>query len=95
MAGSSRTGAPTMVSLAPGPVPLARRPFWSGDVATAVEKVNGFVHSLKGERVAVFDANKVLVTHDRFVFKAYRLDFLHLNAEGYAALNRELASMLP
>lgn len=78
-----------------GRVPWERRIFWSEDVALAVHDVNAFIHSLKGERVDVFDAYRVLVAADGLINPAYSRDFLHLNAAGYAALNRELAGMLP
>jgi lysophospholipase L1-like esterase len=76
-----------------GEVPLIRRPFWSADVAPAVEDVNAFLRSLAGERVIVFDAYAVL--QDGGTVRAeYALDELHLNDAGYAALNTELSRVL-
>ena len=78
-----------------GKVPWSSRPFWSAEVAAAVLEVNAFIHSLKRDRVTVFDAHRVLVNGDGIVDPAFSLDFLHLNANGYSALNRELAPSLP
>jgi lysophospholipase L1-like esterase len=75
--------------------PLERRPFWSGEVAVAVRDVNAFIQSLKSDRVTVFDAYKILVNADGIIDPAYSVDLLHVNANGYAALNRELAGILP
>lgn len=75
--------------------PWERRPFWSGEVAVAVQDVNAFIHSLKSDRVTVFDAYRILVAADGNIDPAFSVDLLHVNANGYSALNRELAGMLP
>jgi len=46
-----------------GKVPVQRRPFWSDDVALAVDEVNAYIRSLEGQDVIVFDAFSVLADH--------------------------------
>jgi lysophospholipase L1-like esterase len=77
-----------------GRVPLARRPFWSGDIALAVDEVNAYLRSLEGPRVIVLDAFAVLADADGRTQPAYSRDMLHLDAEGYTELNEELVRML-
>jgi len=75
-------------------VPLARRPFWSGDVARAIDEVNAYLGSLAGERVIVLDTAPILVDERGIVRDAYSRDMLHLAPAGYEALNGELARLL-
>lgn len=72
-----------------GEVPLQRRPFWSGEVAVAVNQVNEHLHSLAGPRVIIFDAYAILKNNGH-LNPAYAEDELHLNAAGYEVLNSEL-----
>jgi hypothetical protein len=77
-----------------GHVPLWRRPFWSNEVDVAVREVNGFLASLTGERVVVFDAGRVLDGQDGHVKAAYEFDYLHLLPVGYAALDEKVVPLL-
>jgi len=77
-----------------GQVPIERRLFWSEDVALAIEEVNGYIVSLAGENVVIFDAFSVLADDSGMVRPEYSKDLLHLNAAGYEALNGELLSVL-
>ena len=77
-----------------GEVTMERKPFWSNDVAVAVETVNEYIHSLAGEDVVVFDAFAVLVGDDGAIDPEYSQDLLHLNVAGYARLNSELVKTL-
>ena len=75
-------------------VPLERRPFWSDEVGLAVDEVNAFIHSLRGENVLVFDAFSLLVGEGSRIRPEYSRDLLHLNAAGYERLNAELVLIL-
>ena len=77
-----------------GQVPIERRLFWSEDVALAVEAVNGYIDSLAGENVVIFDAYSILADDSGMIRPEYSKDLLHLNAAGYEALNGELLSVL-
>jgi lysophospholipase L1-like esterase len=92
----SRAGAEVVLTTVfnVGDVPLWRRPFWSSDVASAVRELNAFLPRLTGARVVLFDANSVLVDERGDVRAAYQLDYLHLSAAGYAALNQKLVPLL-
>lgn len=76
-----------------GSVPLIRQPFWSPDVALAVEEVNAYLDSLKAKNVLILDAYSLLV-EDQQVKRQYVYDTLHINSRGYKALNQELKKML-
>jgi lysophospholipase L1-like esterase len=77
-----------------GDVSLWRRPFWSNDVAAAVREVNAFLPTLVRDGVVLFDANAVLAGEHADVRPEYQLDYLHLTATGYQALNRQLVPVL-
>lgn len=76
-----------------GSVPLIRQPFWSPDVAKAVEDVNAYLYSLKAKNVLILDAYSLLV-EDQQVKSQYIYDTLHINPRGYKLLNHELKKML-
>lgn len=76
-----------------GPVPLIRQPFWSPDVAKAVEDVNADLYSLKAKNVLILDAYSLLVEEQQ-VKSQYVYDTLHINPRGYQVLNQELKKML-
>jgi len=76
-----------------GEVPLQRRPFWSGEVALAVNEVNEHLRSLAGPQVIIFDAYTILERGGQ-LNPAYADDELHLNAAGYEVLNDELVRVL-
>lgn len=78
----------------PGPLPLQRRLLWGEEVTVAVNEVNAHLQSLASNRVVVFDAARILSEGGAGTLARYSRDSLHLNTDGYAALNRELAPML-
>jgi lysophospholipase L1-like esterase len=77
-----------------GRVPLERRMFWSDDVAPAIKEVNQYLTSLASATVTVFDTARILANDEGIVNSGYSRDFLHLNAEGYEALNQELSRVI-
>ncbi len=66
----------------------------TAEVIDAVDEVNTMIHSLAGPNVAIFDAFSILVADDGLVQPDFALDMLHINRQGYAALNRELSGVL-
>ncbi len=93
---STELGATVILStiFPSGSVPLERRPFWSDEVALAIDEVNIYIHSLAGANVSVMDAFAILADDEGQTRAEYREDFLHLNAAGYAALNAALTRFL-
>jgi lysophospholipase L1-like esterase len=77
-----------------GDVALWRRPFWSNQVAAAIGEVNAYLPRLARERVVLFDANPVLADGRGQIQHAYQLDYIHLSAAGYTALNARLSPLL-
>lgn len=77
-----------------GKVPLKRRLVWSDQVAPAIREVNKFIPSLAGEGVQVLDAFSVLQGEADLIQAQYSRDLLHLNTEGYSALNVALQPVL-
>lgn len=73
---------------------LERRFFWSPDVALAVEEVNGYIHSLEGPDVIIFDAYEILADKNGVTQTQYALDLLYLNEAGYQVLNQALTRIL-
>jgi lysophospholipase L1-like esterase len=76
-----------------GPVPLIRQPFWSADIAQAVDEVNTYLHSLKARNVLILDAYLLLAENGQ-VQSNYVYDTLHINERGYKKLNQELTKVL-
>jgi len=66
----------------------------SEQVASSVEEVNQFIHSLASERVIVMDTGEILANPDGYLNPEYSLDTLHLNIQGYRALNEALSEIL-
>jgi len=77
-----------------GKIPLELRLLWSGNVSDAVIDVNNYIRSLKGPGVEVMDTAIILANEEGLVREEYSRDFLHLNTEGYQALNKELLKLL-
>ncbi len=77
-----------------GTLPIERRPFWSDDVAIAINDVNDYIKTLARDRVIVFDSSQILANSQGIVDPKYSQDFLHINSEGYAALNKAIAGIL-
>ncbi len=93
---TNSTGAIAIVSTVfpVGEVPLERRVFWSDAVEQAVQSVNDYIKTLASDRVIVFDAFSLLANEQGRLRSEYRLDELHLNQAGYAALNQKLEPLL-
>ena len=79
-----------------GRVPLQRRPFWSADVAKAVDEINAFLakQASDSDHVILFDSFGHLADESGGLDQAYSFDELHLNEAGYAELNEELIDIL-
>ena len=77
-----------------GDISLVKRPFWSDDVAVAIREVNAFLATLARDRVVVLDTNAALDDGHGEIRRAYQLDYLHIDAEGYAALNQKLLPLV-
>jgi lysophospholipase L1-like esterase len=77
-----------------GALPLERRWYWSSDADQAIADVNAFIVSLQSQHVLILDTAAVLADEEGVIRPEYQRDFLHLNAAGYAALNRELERIL-
>lgn len=76
-----------------GHVPMVRRLFWSGAVDEGIAELNAHLIRLAGPGVHVLDAHALLAT-DGQPLGRYHADTLHLNAQGYAVLNRALAPLI-
>lgn len=96
VAESKKLGAVVILSTVfpVGEVPWERRPFWSDEIDAAVQEVNGYLFTLADDQVKVFDTFQVLADSQGLMLPNYSKDELHLNTEGYIALNRELMRML-
>ncbi|MGB3533363.1 MAG: GDSL-type esterase/lipase family protein [Microcoleaceae cyanobacterium] len=77
-----------------GEVPLERKLFWSEEVATAINEVNAYISTLATEKVIILDTFAILADNQGMVLSKYKTDELHLNPEGYTALNQELIKLL-
>ncbi|WP_228060803.1 MULTISPECIES: SGNH/GDSL hydrolase family protein [unclassified Coleofasciculus] len=96
---SQNLGATVIVStifpIGRGNLPLKERIRWQSipNIEQDIEEVNTYVHSLKGDRIIVFDAYKILGINGKTKLN-YTQDLLHINSAGYEALNREIADLL-
>lgn len=77
-----------------GDIPLYRSPFWSKNVDRAIDRCNTGLRSLKSEDTYILETQTVLSGNHHHVYKSYQHDFLHINKEGYQALNNALTSLL-
>ncbi len=73
---------------------LGRRPFWSSDVAIAVQDVNAFLLSLDMTNVVMLDSHALLSEKGGLLGDEYAIDTLHINAHGYNVLNKALTEIL-
>jgi hypothetical protein len=72
-----------------GPVALARRPWWSDDVALAIGEVNRELETLASDQVVVPRVDDVLLDEHGKLKKPFVYDMLHLTREAYRALNEQ------
>ena len=75
-------------------VPLERRLIWSDEVNPAIQEVNGFIKTLVSKQVEVIDSYNLLKGNNDLIQAQYSRDFLHLNSQGYEALNASLLKQL-
>jgi len=73
---------------------LLRRPFWSDAVGTAIVEVNEYSKTLVTEQLLLFDSAAILAGENGAIRPDYSDDLLHLNQEGYRALNHALTELL-
>lgn len=67
----------------------------SAEVITAVREVNQYIRSLANDRVKILEADRIVGDPTNSIVQVeYRKDFLHINAQGYSALNQELERIL-
>ncbi|MGC1308977.1 MAG: GDSL-type esterase/lipase family protein [Phormidesmis sp.] len=97
---AEQTGATVVLSsiLPAGAITLARRPFWSDEIDTAVVEMNAYLKLLAEEnekdQVVWFDGYAVVADEQGHMKATYRKDELHLNEYGYEALNQEFVARL-
>lgn len=72
---------------------LLHRAIWSGDVEGAVRDENARLRAWRADRLTLFDCDPVLAPGGT-LDPRYAADTLHLNAEGYAALNAAIEPLL-
>jgi lysophospholipase L1-like esterase len=77
-----------------GEIPLERKLVWSDEIEKAVIEVNNYILSISNEDVIIFDVTKILSDADGKIKTEYRVDELHINEDGYQAINLELLSIL-
>jgi lysophospholipase L1-like esterase len=77
-----------------GEVPLERKSFWSDEIAIAITQVNTYIATLADDKTIVFDTVPILADSQGMMLDKYSLDELHLNPQGYAALNQGLMSQI-
>jgi lysophospholipase L1-like esterase len=77
-----------------GKLPIERMPFWSNDVADAIDDVNQSIIGMEHNGIVILDAAAILVNDKGIIDSRYSKDFLHLNPQGYDALNRALSPLL-
>jgi lysophospholipase L1-like esterase len=75
-------------------IPLYRMPFWPKQVDQAVHACNRGIKALASDRVVILDTGLILANPHGRVSRRYQHDFLHLNADGYEALNQSLIKTL-
>ena len=78
----------------PDKVSFPRILVWSNDVDAAVKEVNDYILSLASEKIIVFDSALILSSDEGKIRPEYKYDLLHLNSDGYQALNPELMKIL-
>ncbi|MGB3297047.1 MAG: GDSL-type esterase/lipase family protein [Phormidesmis sp.] len=97
---ATQTGATVALSsiLPAGEITLARRPFWSNEIDTAVAEMNAYLKLLAEEsekdQVVWFDGYAAIADEQGQMKAAYRKDELHLNKYGYEALNQAFVARL-
>lgn len=77
-----------------GELPFERRYFWSDEVEEAIVEVNEYITTLQNTDVIIYDTTVILADQSGQVRTEYSDDFLHLNENGYQALNQDLGKLL-
>jgi lysophospholipase L1-like esterase len=73
-----------------GPINIVRRPFWSDDVARAIEEINRDLETLAENHVLILHADEVLLDRTHVLRSPFSRDMLHLTPAAYAALNEQM-----
>lgn len=73
-----------------GPINIVRQPFWSGDVARAIEEINRDLETLTEKHVLILHADGVLLDRSHVLRSPFARDMLHLTPAAYAALNEQM-----
>lgn len=81
--------------ISPGNIEWIRRPIWNNDINHAVIEVNNNVIKFAlSKNIPIIDTS-VLCSDNKFVTNwKYQKDCLHLNANGYSVLNKELNKVI-
>ncbi len=77
-----------------GEAPIQRKPFWSDDIALAVNEMNVYINTLAEDKVIIFDTFSILADNQGMILQKYSQDELHLNNQAYKILNQELVQIL-
>lgn len=77
----------------PGKPELLRRPVWSDDIYTGVQKVNEAIRAMAGDKVIVLDCD-TFMTVDGKIKPEYASDTLHFSRRGYEELDKHLEPLL-
>ena len=77
-----------------GVVPIERWPVWSDRIPASIVHVNQFIAGQAGKGVVVMDGYSILADAHGQTRAEYSRDTLHINEQGYAALNVELEAVL-
>ncbi len=76
-----------------GPISLLRRPIWSHETFSAIQAINSRIRELRMPGLWTFDCDSVL-SRDGRMRSEYVVDDFHMNAEGYAALTRQVSPVI-
>lgn len=63
-------------------------------IIAAIEEVNSFIRTLTTEKTIIFDSAQLLKGEGQKIAAEFSRDWLHLNQQGYAHLNKSLAMVL-
>lgn len=65
-------------------------------IIEAIDEINAFIKTLAAENTVIFDSDQLLkqVGEESKINKTFSEDWLHLNPQGYAHLNRSLRDVL-
>lgn len=73
---------------------LERQIYWSDEIVAAIRDVNTAILALQSDDILVLDTTALLSDQQGLLRTDLSKDMLHLNADGYAVLNRELVKII-